>query len=258
VVAAFALGAFEDRGPESLPLLLTTIADALTQRWAAFRPEARRERTADSALALLLRTIRALIDFHEATRGPAWQAWAARITPSLPAACEAAGQGFRTAVVARLDSARCLNELAPVMSRAAQYFRRLPPLPEPSIESPSPSEPTPEPAPVAAVPASAPDVESRAVEVSPALATFLRKLDAFDRLVQRGDMAKAAIVAQDVRGAIDRFDPRVYFPKLLSSHFRLLSVHAAALAPYWESAGGPIGEALAQLYQVDLDAFLES
>ena len=95
------------------------------------------------------------------------------------------------------------------------------------------------------------------IEVSPALARFILKLEAFAGLVERGEMGKAAIVARDIKAAVDDFDPRVYLPALLAPHFRLLSAHIEAIAPHWAAAGSPAWEALEQLYKVDLDAFLE-
>ncbi len=283
IACTFLLGAFEERGPASLPEIVGALADTLSQRWAVLRPEARRERAVDTALSFLFRSIKALIDFHETTRGPAWTAWAERITTELPSATQTAVAALRSAVHVRIDDARCLGELAGVNNRASDYFNKHPPAepkplaplvpePEPATDTDTDTdhepaaqpEPNAEPKPVTpappASPASAPAEPSpapgaRTIEVSPALEAFLRKLEAFELLLQRKDMARAAIVAQDIRTAVDHFDPRVYLPKLLTPHFRLMSAHAADLAPYWEPTHA--SEALTQLYQVDIDAFLE-
>lgn len=266
IIVAFALGAFEERGPAGLPEILGAIADAMTQRWAVIRPEARRERVVDSALSLLFRTLKALIDFHDNTRGPAWKVWTPQITAELPKACEYAISALQAAIEARVDQARSMGELAGVRTRAEQYFLLHPPEP-PKAEAAEaviavdgttdPKETAPEGAEAAEKPAPEPPPApaARTIEVSPALEGFIRKLTAFSALMERGDLAKAAIVAQDIRATVDHFDPRVYLPKLLTPYFRLLSAHAAELAPHWEPSHR--SEALAQLYQVDLDAFLE-
>jgi hypothetical protein len=96
----------------------------------------------------------------------------------------------------------------------------------------------------------------RILPVSAALERFIQKLEAFEALVQRGEMGKAAIVAQDVRRIVEHFDPRVYLPSLLAPHFRLLSSHIDEISPHWEASEGPAWQALEQLYQVDLEAFV--
>lgn len=86
----------------------------------------------------------------------------------------------------------------------------------------------------------------------------LRKLEAFEALVKRGDMGKAAVVAQDIDACVQSFDPRVYLPKLFMPYFRLLSANIGSIAPHWHETDSAAWRALEQLYRVDLDAFLEA
>jgi hypothetical protein len=100
--------------------------------------------------------------------------------------------------------------------------------------------------------------DTTTIQVSPALFQFMCKLQAFERLIEQGSPAKAAIVALDIRSVIAAFDPMVYLPGLLAPHFRLLSAHIADLSPHWEMNGTPAWMALEQLYRVDLEAFVEA
>jgi hypothetical protein len=95
------------------------------------------------------------------------------------------------------------------------------------------------------------------LEISPALSLLLRKLAAFETLLHRGDAPRAAVVAEDVRQALERFDPMEYFPTLLAPHFALLSAHLSDLRPYWEARGTLEWRVLEQHYRVDLDGFVE-
>jgi hypothetical protein len=97
---------------------------------------------------------------------------------------------------------------------------------------------------------------ARMIEVSPALEDFLQKLAAFEQLIERGDMTKAAVVAEDVRRVVESFDPRVYLPNVLAPHFRLLASNVEELSPFWEGMDSPQWRALEQLYRVDLEAFV--
>jgi hypothetical protein len=271
LIVAFLLGVCEDIGPSALPAVLETLASALSRHWEAIRPEARRARHVDSALCLLFRSIKASIDFHESTRDATWRAWAERMDRALPAACAGAVATLERAIAERVPLARCAKELAGLRARTEAHFNRLP---EPAAAPPPEPEPAspPRPAPVEAAsalnsaPGDAPEPPPEAapagddgcwIEVSPALGRFIRKLEVFATLVDRGDMSRAAIVAEDIKGSVERFDPRVYLPRLLTPHFRLLSAHIGEIAPHWEATASPAWQALEQLYQVDLEAFLE-
>lgn len=97
------------------------------------------------------------------------------------------------------------------------------------------------------------------LEHSPALEQLLRKLAAFDRLVERQDFSRASLVATDVLHVIDHFDPLVYLPSLFSRFLSGLSAHGRSIEPVMK--GGPQSlsdRALERLYRTDLDAFLRS
>ncbi len=267
LIVAFLLGVCEELGPAALPAVLETLASALSRHWEAIRPEARRARQVDSALCLLFRSIKASLDFHESTRDATWRAWAERMDRALPAACAGAVATLERAIAERVPAARCAQELGGLRARTEAHFNRLP---EPAAPPPEPApEPAPGPAPGAVAPPapdSAPEPppeaapagdDGRRIEVSPALGRFIRKLEVFAALVERGDMGRAAIVAEDIKGSVARFDPRVYLPRLLTPHFRLLSAHIGEIAPHWEATESPAWQALEQLYHVDLEAFLE-
>jgi hypothetical protein len=49
----------------------------------------------------------------------------------------------------------------------------------------------------------------------------------------------------------------VYLPRLFAPYFRRLASSGEALTPFWEGEGSLGWRALEQLYQVDLEAFLE-
>ncbi|WP_437580601.1 type VI secretion system protein IglI family protein [Sorangium sp. So ce887] len=270
-IAALLLGVFGERGPAALPGMLDVLTDATGRRWEALRPAARRDRAVDSALCLLFRSVKASIDFHESARDATWRAWVEQVERDLARACLEAAAAFEAAAAERIASPRCIVELAGLKTRIELCLQRMPQ-----------REPPPEPvaAPEAGADAAAKDVDAdagaappaagiepsepapqapgaRMIQVSPALERFIRKLEAFAGLVEQGEMGKAAIVARDIKAAVDDFDPRVYLPALLAPHFRLLSTHIEAIAPHWAAADSPAWEALEQLYQVDLDAFLE-
>lgn len=92
---------------------------------------------------------------------------------------------------------------------------------------------------------------------SPALAVLQAKLAGFQSLVARGELARAAVVAGDLRAVLAGFDPLAYFPAMFAAYFKTLHQVIDELAPYLERADLPSWHALDSYYRADLRAFLE-
>ena len=91
---------------------------------------------------------------------------------------------------------------------------------------------------------------------SEAMELFLKKLAAFERLVQRSEYKKASIIADDVARTLESFNPLLYFPKLFISHFSLVAKHIEPIEMERGESESPLNRILEKLYQADLDAFI--
>ncbi len=277
VLAPFLLGVFLETGPAALPGVLDVLRAALSDRWAALRPEPRKARVADSSLSSLFRSMSVQIDFHSKVQDATFRAWAGADSATAGPASLAAASALRTAIDAVIDKARSTVQLSEVEAQVRAHFTRAAPKPvaPPPLagearetggtaeeaapeheEAAPPISLEPGGAQTEAALAAEPLAPARTLEISPAMETFLRKLEAFERLVAHGDMERAAVVSEDVRATLENFDPRLYLPRLLSSYSRALAANLRDIAPFWESIGSPQWRALDQLYRVDLDAFV--
>ncbi len=266
VFGHFWFGFFLEQGPTAIAPVLSQAAFALEERWEVLRPEARRDRLADSALSLMLRLTVGRIDFHGQMRDATFRAWMASTTPELSVDAHAATSSLRGAIEKMIERPRATEQLSELENRIDTFFYREP-APEPAPPAPAQpeasagaekiAEPAPAPREAPRQPETQPEPKTRMIEVSPALEQFMRKLEAFERLVARGDMNKAAIVADDVRRTVENFNPRVFLPKLLTPHYRLLAGCIGDLTSHWEEKESPQWQVLEQLYQVDLDAFVD-
>jgi hypothetical protein len=272
---AYALGVFAERGPAAVPALFDSIAALLSTVDVA---SSSARRTIDTTLRVACRTIKAHLDFDERRPEAERRVWAERITPESPAEVLRSSTELRKAIHGLVESPLCDIELGGVTTRLDAYFERNVPeaqearpgdevREEPQAVPASTHEPELEGAfsdvareetPRFARRASDYEGDGATLRVSPALRQFIRKLEAFEYLVSSGALAKAAIVAHDIRNVIAAFDPMVYLPDLLAPHFRLLSVNVDELSPYWEQSSTPGWQALEQLYRVDLDAFVDA
>lgn len=95
------------------------------------------------------------------------------------------------------------------------------------------------------------------IEGSPALLDLVRRIKAFESLTQRGELLKAAVVADSVLATLDAFDPRVFFPKLLLPFFSGLSEHAPELEAAMADRDSLTFRSLKQLLQLDVDALVK-
>jgi len=94
------------------------------------------------------------------------------------------------------------------------------------------------------------------LEVSPLFLEFIKKLQAFEKLVEQDKLVKAAIVADDLQNIIESFDPRAHFPGLLSRFSELLSEHAESLGEHLENRDSFAWKTMSQFYKVDLEKFV--
>jgi len=81
-------------------------------------------------------------------------------------------------------------------------------------------------------------------------------MKAFDRLVEKQQFPKAAIVADDINQIIANFDPRIYFPKIFSRYSLLLALNIADISGFEEYKGSVVWQTMQDLYKVDLESFV--
>jgi hypothetical protein len=98
--------------------------------------------------------------------------------------------------------------------------------------------------------------DSIELQVSPQFIELCRKLQAFEKLIEKRSFEKAALVGDDVMTLIESFDPRKYFPDLFASFGALLSANIGSIAPHWDRRGSLEWKTLQQFYQVDIRKFV--
>jgi hypothetical protein len=287
IIAIYLVGWFVERGAPVLPELLACV-DGLLGDGPASPASAR---TIDSTVEWLFRTVGDRVAFHAARRDEVWDAWLQEVTPAHIDAIAARSDAIIRKRPA--DSSEALhklvrwarNKLAPAAERAKKTVT-LDATPEP--EPPPPPPPPPprgwdepdddEDAAPAAVehdehdghgssyppPARrvrsepAPGETGATVTLhSPALAALRDKLRAFEVLLARGKLDRAAVVARDIQDALERFDPLVYLPSLLARYTRLLAACLPELESHWDEADSARWRVLVQFYRTDLAGFVD-
>jgi hypothetical protein len=262
LVGPYLLGLFLEGGLEAMPAVFHGLSSTLLRNWDTFSPRERRDMYADGSLRWLLKLLNKHIEHHERLKDDTWKRWGAfsnreplekaltlseeifsafgRVMPRN--GCEAPFRRLTQWLEGHLQT---LPEPPPPPGAEPEPEPEFEPEAEASTESEEPAEPV-----RSAVPA------GPVIPVSPALAQLMRKLAAFDTLVERQDFRRASVVAADVLALVESFDPRVYLPLIFSRFFAALSTHADEVEPLLGSTESLSFRAMDQLYRVDLDTFL--
>ena len=263
-------GSVLEGGPAAVPAIFEVLVQALTARWAALRPIEKKPKITDASLAWLFRSIVDRIDFQQRLADTTWARWLDGSNADVVARADDRALRLRELVVELADAPRALQHLSDLIGRLEQHFNRLP-VPEmdpPEFEEqdevvvvdeddePEPPPEEPEPA-VVAFPRVRLGEPPAVIESSPRIEELKRKIAVFQRLVERDNLQRAAIVADDLTGILHHLDPRLYLPRLLAPHYRRLAEHAEDLAPYLRAPEGA-QSAFEQLYLVDVEEFVAS
>lgn len=279
LIAVYLAGVFVERGAPALPEVLAAVEKLGDPR----------SRRLDSALEWLFRAIVDRASFHTTRRDATWESWLRELSlapvEDIVTRCDALSARHEKAAAALQKLGRwARDKLAPAVGRA----KRAPPpeVAEPVVQPPEPAPKTssdgyadPEPDDDDdAEPEYADEPEhddefdddaparhdvrfephgSRAVVIdSPALAELRDKLLAFEIVLARGELEKAAVVAHDVQAILASFDPVVYLPALFGRYSELLHGAFSDLEARWSDAGSPRWRILVQFYRTNLAGFV--
>ncbi|WP_224360572.1 type VI secretion system protein IglI family protein [Hyalangium versicolor] len=259
LVGPYLLGVFLEGGMAAMPVVYHSLSSMLLRNWQFFSPRERRDVYADGGLRWLIKVLNKHLEHHERMKDATFLAWSA---PSNREPLEQA-LALSEEIFASFSRVMPRNGCEAPFRRLTQWLEGhlqslpVPPPPEDAAAPDPEEEPEEDDSSEEEARPAAPVSAGPTIPVSPALADLMRKLAAFNTLVERGDMVKASVVAADVLALIERFDPRVYLPSLFSRFFSGLSTHAEQVEPLLQSTESLSFRALDQLYRVDLSAFLE-
>jgi hypothetical protein len=259
VIGYYLFGVVLEHGIGHLPAMLGRVHTLLTDDLADLGPSQKKERVIDVTLHWLLQTMAERCRYHAAQHDATWAQWLSQLHPRLAGEIAQALDRVATEMQQLVEEPRCLGPLSRLRRWVMEDLPRTRPAESPAPAAAPGLAPARAPGEAAEIgQASAPATVARDADGSPAMQLLLRKLRAFEVLIERGDMSKAAVVASDIRQTIESFDPLAYLPALFSTFFKLLSRSTGELMPHWEELACPAGQALQSFYRVDLDGFLDS
>ncbi len=265
LIAWFFFGLFLQDGAAGLPSMFETATTLFRDRFAAVGPERKKEHHATAGMAWFLSKLADRVADDDPEKAAEAKRLRGHVTleqvTAALAAVDQLAEAFSTAVP--LNPQKVTDPIRRVREWLSLIENDLtvPPEPEPEPEPEPVAESTedraaaaPGAAPVGTSPASLPGTPM--VEASFRMVELQARLAAFEKLIARGDLAKASLIAVDVMNVVENFDPRLYLPRLFASFFSTMAPRAIDLFGFQQKQDTPAWKVFDQLYRTDLDAFV--
>jgi hypothetical protein len=251
---------FQQEGLGILNTVLAGLVRTLTDNWSAVGPLKNREKITVNSLNWFYKVLLKRLQRQEEIQGPDWQTWTESLTSDdVEAMLEAADDLRRGIVQALEEEASPVLDLHGKVNDWLQAFSQVvyrEPEPEPEEEEEEDEEEEDDEAPTTTSMAPLTG-DGIGAEGSVHLQLLLRKIQAFERLLQQEKFPRAALVADDINETLAHFDPLLYFPGLFANYARLLAMNIGELAEYEDARESRDWQAMKAFYMADLDGFVE-
>jgi len=256
-ISMYLWATFNELGLGSLSEIFDTLGAVVTTNLEVIGPSQKKIEHVVKRISWLMQKLTDAIEYHETRHSPEWEKWIGSVAPeAMDAALERAA-ALEASLDERFAGTRTAFQKLAARLRVVSLTFRIPAHPPVSIASPVIASLRP---PTHSQAHDELQVDARLgraeVGVSHEFFALIQKLDAFSKLVKKGDLARASVVADDLMRTIESFDPREYFPELFSDFSELLSKHIDTLASHWQDRESTAWKAHAQFYRVDLKRFV--
>jgi len=268
VAGYYLYGVFAERGLAGLGDTLKVLARLFGENYEAMGPVKKRETHYQNGAAWFLTRVQKKLAAEEEKKGADWNTWLEKVSSDAAGAIIETCEALQKAVTARMQAPKVMDGIKKIADWLKGY-QKLVYVPEKPVEK------APEPAkevkkddaakPAAGAPARAGGTvlsleqmvfDRPVAEGSFHLQELQDRLKAFETLCQKKQFEKASLAASEIGAVIEKFDPRLFFPKLFAPYATLLAQNFEEISKHWEGKEQPAWKAQEQLFRVDLQAFV--
>ncbi len=252
-------------GPSTVKPAFEALHTYLRDHWDEVGPERHRRKVISLGVESLIDNMTSTLNYWQTQGSEAFQSWIDEATrESLEETIESL-QRLHELPEEHL-SPDVVNVQLPKLTQILRGIQKSLPSRDEATESMDDNEATAGPS---EAPQPTPDSKGRAAstpgalpaamhgEMSAELAMLLKKIQAFETLVEAKRFERAAMVADDIQSAVENFDPRKYFPSLFADFYADLVQNFDQISSFWARRDSADWAVLQQLYDVDLDTFVE-
>ena len=260
LICYFLYGYWQDQGVISLIEVVDCLNNMIVKNWDALGPVNKREKVFEKSLEWMLKQLLKKIQYEEAKNTNLWQDWKTDITTDHIDQILQLGGILRLSLNHQLeDNAGALIDLWSKIEQWLRIFQQLEcQSPEPevhildvlAIEETSPAE-------ITNVPVKAITNSGLVLGSSYHMDLLLKKLAAFERLLEEEKYPKAALMAEDINQTVSNFDPKLYFPKMFETFIRLQTLNYEELSTAYQGDERH-WQMMQDWLKVDFDSFVKS
>lgn len=256
-------GIFLEQGLSTVALIFRCIKLALEDNWEAFGPENKRKKHAYSGINWFFKQLTKKLQFEEDRRTENWNSWLETISGNDVQDMLDAADELQISVGMTLEEEA--GTLPEGLTKASDWLISFQSLvykaPEPEdddeeIEEIENIEDIEIKAPVEIQTVSDPSASTFA-SGSSHLDRLMKKIDIFEKLIRAGHFPGAAIVYDDLNKIFANFDPKRYFPEILSKFYRLYAKNISMLSAFEDRKDTAEWQAMKEYYNMDIDGFID-
>jgi hypothetical protein len=249
-----------EQGLIKLIEVVDCLNNIIVKNWDALGPSNKREKIFEKSLEWLLKQLLKKIQYEESKNTALWQEWKTNIN------VDQINQILQLGAVLRLslnhqfeDKAGPLIDLWSKIEQWLRVFQQIECQPveveaeilgDLNIEEVVPVE-------IINSPVNALKNTGLAFESSYHMNLLLKKLAAFERLLEEGKFPKAALMAEDINQTVSNFDPKLYFPKVFETFIRLQALNYEELSSAYQQDERH-WQMMQDWLKVDIDSFVKS
>jgi len=271
IIGYFLYGVFLEDGVGRLKDVFDVWKLLFTENWEAIGPLKRKEKHAQTILNWFMKQFLKKVEYEEKKNSPIWQQWVESVDSESVRESIESLQELRKVIGMKLED--LASPILDVIGKIDQWLRNF----EQTVYKEPEEEEIEEEVAEEEEERELKEIEEAekiekeelsketapfvqyggiTIEGSYHLQELIKKLKAFEQLIEEEKFPRAAVVADDILEIISNFDPRKYFPSLFAKFFLLYTINIDQLSQYNEYKDTIEWQAMKDLYMVDIDAFV--
>ncbi len=271
IICYFLYGLFDQDGPSSFVNIFNSLKIILSDNWEAVGPLKNRLKHAKKSIVWLFKQLNKVLENEKKKESAKWQDWLVNVSSDEIWDAMEAAKDLQKAIIAVFEdsSTDILDGLSKIKAWLDGFYRLVYKEPEPEPEDEA-EEPESDDSADFADNAGQPVESTRSAPISDnnimygnisssgsyLLQMLLKKMDVFSRLLSENKTAGAALVAEDINGIINDFDPQIYFPDLFADFTRQYALNVDDLLAFKKCHNTALWKSMDKLYRVDMDTFV--
>jgi hypothetical protein len=266
MISYYLYGYWLDNGFGSLNVVLQCLNNILSDNFEAVGPIANHDQNFEKSLSWIMRQILKKINYEEKKNSSLWQQWYTSITEEDISHILETGEILCGTLTQKIpDKAVDIINLWNKIQASLKAIKKMVARPLDLITTETDNDKTEFPLLVSEENDLKGELESKepinsyqAYETSYPMTLLLKKISAFERMINEKKFDRAALILEDIKLSLSTFEPTVYLPKIFENFVKLQALNINDLLICQQERGTVEWEVMQEWFKVDLDGFINS